>query len=91
MTRIVNHPNRSKKGRARAARFSYVSGPLGVAVLLDGKPFGSINNLNPWGWQVRVPTLNAAQVIQEHGLHKGMTVFPTLRAAKAAVMASVKD
>jgi hypothetical protein len=88
---MTNHPNRSKKDRALAARLSYVAGPLGVSVLLDGKPFGSIKNHGEHGWQVRVPTLNAAKVIQEHGLHKGMTVFRTLSAAKAAVVASVKD
>jgi len=70
---------------------SYRSGPLGVAVLLDGQPFGSIKNRGAWGWQVSVPTLNATQAIREHGLHKGVTVFPTLRAAKAAVEASQKD
>jgi len=32
---------------------SYRSGPLGVAVLLDGQPFGSIKNRGAWGWQVR--------------------------------------
>ena len=41
---------------------SYRKGPLGVAVLLDDEPFGSIKDCGEWGWQVRVPTLNAAQV-----------------------------
>jgi hypothetical protein len=67
------------------ARLTYRKGPLGVAVLRDGKPWGSIKNRGAWGWQVNVPGLNAATAVADGKLFQGKTVFPTLAKAKAAV------
>ena len=71
-------------------RLFYRKGPLGYAVFLDGKPWGSIKDRSPRGWQVNVPALNyAPRPIAGATLYRGLPVFPTLAAAKAAVAAMV--
>jgi len=71
-------------------RLTYRKGPLGYAVLLDGKPWGSIKDYrNHGGWQVRVPTLNPAEAVKG-GMFQGKTVFPTVAAAKAAIADSLQ-
>lgn len=72
------------------AEITYRRGPLGYAVLLDGKPWGSIKNRLPHGWQVNVPTLNPSTATRGGRLFRGSTVFATVAAAKAAVKATVQ-
>jgi hypothetical protein len=69
---------------------SFRRGPLGYAVLVDGKPVGSIKNRRPRGWQVNVPWLNAATATAGGNLFQGTTVFPTAASARAAVAAGFK-
>jgi hypothetical protein len=67
-----------------AGQLTYRKGPLGYAVLLDGKPFGRIRDVRQHGgWQVSVPTLRPS------GFGRGKTLFPTVRAAKAAIANSL--
>ena len=74
-----------------AGTLTYIRGPLGCSVLMDGKPWGRINDRRPRGWQVNVPTLNPANAVRGGRLFEGATVFPTLEAAKRAVAKSLED
>lgn len=66
---------------------TYRKGPLGYAVVMDGKPVGRIASYqrNHGRWQVNVPGLNAANATQDGKLFRGVTTFPTLAQAKKAV------
>ncbi len=65
---------------------TYLRGPLGYAVLLDGKPFGRINVYRAHhACMVSVPGLRPT------GRFTGAAIFPTVRAAKAAILATLME
>lgn len=66
------------------SRLTYIKGPLGYAVSLDGKPYGRISDVRQHGgWLVDVPTLRPT------GHFTGAAVFKTVREAKAAIKESL--
>jgi hypothetical protein len=72
-------------------RLAYRKGPLGLAVLLDGKPWGSIKDRRNHGmWQVDVPDFNSATATAGNKPFQGKTTFPKLTDAKAAIEAHLR-